>query len=168
VAAPTAGLHFTPALLGALAARGVERVPVTLHVGPGTFAPLREDDVTHHELHAERFVVSKASAQAVTRARAEGRPVVAVGTTVVRALESAAGEDGRVRPFAGSTRLFVRPGYRFRAVDMLITNFHLPRSTLLMLVAAFAGSRERILQAYADAIVRGYRFYSYGDAMLLR
>jgi S-adenosylmethionine:tRNA ribosyltransferase-isomerase len=167
VAAPTAGLHFTPELLGALEARGFRRAHVTLHVGPGTFAPLRSDDVEGVELHGERFVVPPAAARAIAEARAEGAPVIAVGTTVVRTLESAADENGAVRAGAGTTRLFIRPGHRFRAVDGLVTNFHLPRSTLLMLVAALAG-RGRILAAYAEAVARGYRFYSYGDAMLIR
>ena len=165
VAAPTAGLHFTPELLASLDAHGIERATVTLHVGPGTFAPLRSDDVTHHVLHAERYVVPDATAQAIARARKERRPVFAVGTTVVRTLETA-GESGEVRPGAGSTRLFIKPGHVFRAVDGMLTNFHLPRSTLLMLVAALAG-KSQILAAYADAVAAGYRFFSYGDAMLI-
>jgi S-adenosylmethionine:tRNA ribosyltransferase-isomerase len=169
VAAPTAGLHFTDEILAALAARGIERVAVTLHVGPGTFAPLRigrDDDLDRHVMHAERYLVPEATAAAHARARAEGRPVIAVGTTVVRTLESALDAAGRVAPGDGETRLFLRPGTPVRSVDRLITNFHLPRSTLLMLVMAFAG-RERILAAYAEAISRRYRFFSYGDAMLL-
>jgi S-adenosylmethionine:tRNA ribosyltransferase-isomerase len=162
VAAPTAGLHFTPELLAALEARGIRRATITLHVGPGTFAPLRSDDVTDHVLHAERYELPAATAQAIAATKAAGRPVVAVGTTVVRTLEATGGEAG-----AGSTRLFLKPGHQFRVVDQLVTNFHLPKSTLLMLVAAFAG-RERVLAAYAEAVAAGYRFYSYGDAMLIR
>jgi S-adenosylmethionine:tRNA ribosyltransferase-isomerase len=161
VAAPTAGLHFTPALLAALEARGIRRAAITLHVGPGTFAPLRTDEVSQHVMHAERFVVPEATARAVAETRAAGKPVVAVGTTVVRALEAHARGD------SGETRLFITPGFDFRAVDAMVTNFHLPRSTLLMLVAAFAG-RDRILAAYREAVAREYRFYSYGDAMLIR
>ena len=167
VAAPTAGLHFTTALLDELAARGIGRVDVTLHVGYGTFKPIRVDRVEDHEVDPETFSVSADAAAALTRARAEGRRVIAVGTTTVRVLESLAmGPDGRIEPQAGETRLFVRPGHQFQFVNGLITNFHLPRSSLLVLVAAFAG-RERILAAYQDAIARGYRFYSYGDAMLI-
>lgn len=159
VAAPTAGLHFTPELLEALARRGIERASITLHVGPGTFLPVRSDDVSQHRMHAERFVIPEETALAITRAKAEGRRVVAVGTTVVRTLES--GTSG-----LGSTTLFIKPGFEFRTVDALITNFHLPRSTLLMLVSAFAGT-ERVLAAYREAVASGYRFYSYGDAMLI-
>jgi S-adenosylmethionine:tRNA ribosyltransferase-isomerase len=166
VAAPTAGLHFTEETLAALAARGVERASVTLHVGPGTFAPVRDDDVDKHVMHAERYVIPEATAAAHARARAEGRPVIAVGTTVVRTLESGLRPDGTVAAGPGETRLFVRPGTPVRSVDRLLTNFHMPRSTLLMLVMAFAG-RERILEAYAEAVARRYRFFSYGDAMLL-
>jgi len=170
VAAPTAGLHFTPALLERLGRAGVRTATVTLHVGLGTFAPppLPEDRPVEElrELHPERFEVPEATARAVAAARAEGRRVIAVGTTTVRALESAADDAGAVRAGAGETRLFIRPGRPFRAVDGMLTNFHLPRSTLLMLVCALAG-RERILAAYADAVARGYRFYSYGDAMLI-
>jgi S-adenosylmethionine:tRNA ribosyltransferase-isomerase len=166
VAAPTAGLHFTPALLERLRAAGVETAALTLHVGPGTFAPVRTDDVAGHRMHAEAFAVPPATAAAVTAAVRAGRPVVAVGTTVVRALESAAAEDGTVRPGAGATALFITPGYRFKAVQGLVTNFHLPRSTLLMLVSALCG-RERLLAAYAEAVARGYHFYSFGDAMLV-
>jgi S-adenosylmethionine:tRNA ribosyltransferase-isomerase len=170
VAAPTAGLHFTPKLLQALSARGCERATVTLHVGPGTFAPLRSDELDGVELHPERYQIPTETADAIARARAERRPVVAVGTTVVRTLETAANDDGTVRAGEGSTRLFIKPGHRFRAVDALVTNFHLPRSTLLMLVAAFVGAtdgRARVLAAYEDAVREGYRFYSYGDAMLI-
>ncbi len=166
VAAPTAGLHFTPALLAALDARGVRRATVTLHVGAGTFLPVRDSDVTAHRMHAERGVLGADVAAAINAARAAGGRVVAVGTTSLRLLESAATPDGAVRPFAGETDLFLLPGYRFRAVDRLLTNFHLPRSTLFMLVCAFAGT-ERMRAAYAHAIATGYRFYSYGDASFL-
>ena len=157
VAAPTAGLHFTPALL--------ERVPhafVTLHVGVGTFRPVQAEDLTGHRMHAERFEISEETAVAVQRA---GR-VVAIGTTTVRVLESCAGSDGTVSPGRGSTEIFIHPPYRFRTVDVLLTNFHLPKSTLLMLVSAFAG-REFVLRAYAEAISERYRFFSYGDCMLI-
>jgi S-adenosylmethionine:tRNA ribosyltransferase-isomerase len=166
VAAPTAGLHLGAPLLAALAAAGIERAEVVLHVGPGTFRPLRDEDVAAGRLHAEPYELAAATADAVARARARGGRVVAVGTTTARVLETCAGEDGRVHPGAGTTALFLRPGSRFRAVDALLTNFHLPRSSLLLLVAAFAG-RERVLAAYAEAIAAGYRFYSYGDAMLV-
>ncbi|HEY3356136.1 MAG TPA: tRNA preQ1(34) S-adenosylmethionine ribosyltransferase-isomerase QueA [Polyangia bacterium] len=166
VAAPTAGLHFTTPLLDRLRAGGVTTATVTLHVGPGTFAPVRADDLAGHRMHAEAFEVPAATAAAVHAAAAGGRPVVAVGTTVVRALESAADDDGTVRPGAGATALFITPGYRFKVVRGLVTNFHLPRSTLLMLVSALCG-RERLLAAYAEAVAQRYRFYSYGDAMLV-
>ncbi|MBW4093338.1 MAG: tRNA preQ1(34) S-adenosylmethionine ribosyltransferase-isomerase QueA [Proteobacteria bacterium] len=166
VAAPTAGLHFTPDLLAALDARGVHRTTLTLHVGAGTFLPVREADVTQHHMHAERGEITAATAAAINTARAAGGRVVAVGTTVLRLLETAAAPDGTLRPFAGETALFILPGYRFRAVDRLLTNFHLPRSTLFMLVSAFAGT-ARMRAAYAHAIATGYRFYSYGDACLL-
>ncbi len=166
VAAPTAGLHFTPALLERLAARGIERAALTLHVGAGTFLPVKAERIEEHRMHAEYGEIPPPVAEAVTRARAEGRRVVAVGTTSLRLLESAADEAGRLRPFAGETDIFITPGYRFRAVDLLMTNFHLPRSTLFMLVAAFAGL-ARMKQAYAHAIAREYRFFSYGDATLL-
>jgi S-adenosylmethionine:tRNA ribosyltransferase-isomerase len=166
VAAPTAGLHFTPALLAALQARGISRVTVTLHVGAGTFLPVRSDDVLHHRMHAERGAISAAAAAAINAARAAGGRIVAVGTTSLRLLESAATADGTIEPFAGETALFILPGYRFRAVDLLMTNFHLPRSTLFMLVCAFAGT-ETMRAAYAHAIATGYRFYSYGDSSLL-
>jgi len=165
VAAPTAGLHFTRELLDALAARGVERAEVVLHVGPGTFRPLRDADLAAGRLHAEPFDLPPACAQAVARARARGGRVVAVGTTTARVLEARAAADARVAAGSGSTDLFLRPGSRFRVVDALLTNFHLPRSSLLLLVAAFAG-RERVLRAYAEAVAAGYRFHSYGDAML--
>jgi len=164
IAAPTAGLHFSAALLDALDRRGVERAAVTLHVGIGTFKPVTSELVHEHRMERERYEIPEATAAALARARREGRRVVAVGTTVVRTLESAA-RIGEIRPGAGSTELFITPGFAFRAVDVLLTNFHLPRSTLLMLVCAFAG-RERVLAAYAEAIAAGYRFYSYGDAML--
>jgi S-adenosylmethionine:tRNA ribosyltransferase-isomerase len=166
VAAPTAGLHFTPALLTALSAAGVESARLTLHVGAGTFLPVKVEDVAAHKMHAEWREISEASAAAINRAKAEGRRVIAVGTTALRSMESAADEDGRVRAEAGDTDIFISPGYRFRVVDGLWTNFHLPRSTLFMLVAAFAGL-ERMHGAYAHAIAERYRFYSYGDASLL-
>lgn len=166
VAAPTAGLHFTPELFAALAARGVSRHFVTLHVGAGTFLPVKAEDTREHKMHAERGEVSEETARALAGVRAAGGRVVAVGTTSLRILESAAHADGAVRPFAGETDIFITPGYRFRAVDVLMTNFHLPRSTLFMLVAAFAGL-ETMKTAYAHAVASGYRFYSYGDASLL-
>jgi S-adenosylmethionine:tRNA ribosyltransferase-isomerase len=166
VAAPTASLHFTPRLLAALEARGVGRATVTLHVGAGTFLPVREEDPRRHRIHQEWGEVSEGAAEAINAARAEGRRVVAIGTTAMRVLESAAGEDGVVRPFRGLTELYILPGYRFRAVDALLTNFHLPKSTLLMLVSAFAGTR-RMRAAYGHAVAREYRFFSYGDASLL-
>jgi S-adenosylmethionine:tRNA ribosyltransferase-isomerase len=170
VAAPTAGLHFTPELLAALTARGIRHATITLHVGPGTFAPLRADALAGQTLHAERYAIPEATARAIAETRAAGRPVVAVGTTVVRTLEAAAAADGPdvvVRAGQGQTSIFIQPGHRFRAVDIMLTNFHLPKSSLVILVAAFAG-REQVLSAYADAVARGYRFYSYGDAMLIR
>ncbi len=167
VAAPTAGLHLSEALLEALRAAGHDIAWVTLHVGAGTFRPIRAERLEEHEMHRERYEVPEATAAAVASARAEGRPVVAVGTTVVRTLESAADETGRLRPGPGTTALFIRPGYRFRVVEGLMTNFHLPRSTLLALVMAFGGV-EPVRAAYREAVERGYRFYSYGDAMLLR
>ncbi|WP_428490518.1 tRNA preQ1(34) S-adenosylmethionine ribosyltransferase-isomerase QueA [Rhodopila sp.] len=166
VAAPTAGLHFTPGLLAALDAAGVRRATLTLHVGIGSFLPVRAERVADHRMHAECGEISAATAAAINQARAAGGRVVAVGTTSLRLLESAAAADGSVTPFRGDTELFILPGYRFKTVDRLLTNFHLPRSTLLMLVAAFAG-RQRILAAYAHAVATGYRFHSYGDACLL-
>jgi S-adenosylmethionine:tRNA ribosyltransferase-isomerase len=167
IAAPTAGLHFTPELLDQLAARGVGREAVTLHVGIGTFKPVTVELVHEHRMDEERWEVPAATAAAIAATRARGGRVVAVGTTVVRTLESvAATHDGEVVAGAGRTSLFITPGYSFRAVDALLTNFHLPRSTLLLLVCAFAG-RERVLAAYREAIERGYRFYSYGDAMFV-
>jgi S-adenosylmethionine:tRNA ribosyltransferase-isomerase len=167
IAAPTAGLHFTSEQLADLGARGVERAEITLHVGYGTFKPVRAERVEEHQVDAERFVVGAEAAAALTRARREGRRVIAVGTTTARTLESLAVTDQQViEPSRGETRLFIHPGHAFRIVGGLITNFHLPRSSLLMLVAAFAG-RERVLDAYREAVSREYRFYSYGDAMLI-
>jgi S-adenosylmethionine:tRNA ribosyltransferase-isomerase len=166
VAAPTAGLHFTESLLARLEARGVERAELLLHVGPGTFRPVKALQVEQHRVDAEQYLIPAATVEAVRRARARGARVVAVGTTTTRALEAAAGDDGVPRPGLGSTDLVITPGFRFRTVDALVTNFHLPRSSLLLLVSAFAG-RERVLAAYAQAVTAGYRFYSYGDAMLL-
>jgi S-adenosylmethionine:tRNA ribosyltransferase-isomerase len=166
VAAPTAGLHLTQSLLRDLLGRGVSWADVILHVGPGTFRPLRNEDLAEGRLHPEDFELPAATAEAVARTRDAGGRIVAVGTTTTRVLETCALEDGRVRQTRGQTDLFVRPGYRFRVVDALLTNFHLPRSSLLLLVAAFAG-RERVLGAYAEAVAEGYRFYSYGDAMLI-
>jgi len=166
VAAPTAGLHFTPDLLDGLRARGVEVHELTLHVGPGTFQPIKERDVEAHRLAPERVTIPEATARAVNLARVEGRRVIAVGTTTTRALESATAPDGGVEPLDGAAGLYVIPGYRFRVVDALLTNFHLPRSSLLVLVSAFAG-RELIVKAYAHAVRAGYRFYSYGDATLI-
>jgi S-adenosylmethionine:tRNA ribosyltransferase-isomerase len=166
VAAPTAGLHFTEDLLARLDAAGVETRTVTLHVGPGTFLPVKAEDTADHRMHAEWGTVGADTADGLNRARARGGRIVAVGTTSLRVLESAAEADGTIRPFAGETSIFITPGYRFRAVDLLMTNFHLPRSTLFMLVSAFSG-RETMLAAYRHAIDTGYRFYSYGDASLL-
>jgi S-adenosylmethionine:tRNA ribosyltransferase-isomerase len=167
VAAPTAGLHFSPRLLRRLADRGVQTTLVTLHVGPGTFQPVRVEVVEEHRMHDESYALPESAADAIARTRREGGRVVAVGTTVVRTLEHRARADGTVEPGAGRCGLFIYPGFEFRVVDALITNFHLPRSTLLMLVSAFAG-REAVLDAYAEAIREGYRFYSYGDAMMVR
>lgn len=166
VAAPTAGLHFTPQLMERFAARGVATEFLTLHVGAGTFLPVKADDTADHRMHAEIGHVDEATATRLNAAREAGGRLVAVGTTSLRLLESAAGEDGIIRPFAGPTEIFITPGYRFRAVDRLVTNFHLPRSTLFMLVSAFSGL-ETMRAAYAHAIGAGYRFYSYGDACLL-
>ncbi|HQW63116.1 MAG: tRNA preQ1(34) S-adenosylmethionine ribosyltransferase-isomerase QueA [Xanthomonadales bacterium] len=165
VAAPTAGLHFDQPLLDALAARGVDSASITLHVGAGTFQPVRCDDIREHRMHSEWLNVGAELCTKVARTRAAGGRVVAVGTTVVRALESAT-EDGRLRPHAGETRIFLFPGRAVTSVDALVTNFHLPESTLLMLVSAFAG-RERVLDAYRHAVRERYRFFSYGDAMLV-
>ena len=167
VAAPTAGLHFTDRVLDELRTRGVERVSLTLHVGYGTFKPVRVENVDEHEVDPEFYTVSPSTAEALTNALQTGRRIIAVGTTTTRALESLTVDaSGRVQPSAGSTSLFIHPSHRFRIVQGLITNFHLPRSSLLMLVAAFAG-RERILAAYREAVDHRYRFYSYGDAMLI-
>jgi len=165
VAAPTAGLHFDTAMLALLDRMGVERAFVTLHVGAGTFQPLRVDDIAQHHMHAEWLMLSADTAERINTAKTQGRRVIAVGTTVVRALETTA-RYGGVRPFAGETRIFIYPGYRFQVVDALITNFHLPESTLLMLVCAFAGT-EHVLNAYRHAVAEGYRFFSYGDAMFV-
>ncbi|MDE2331805.1 MAG: tRNA preQ1(34) S-adenosylmethionine ribosyltransferase-isomerase QueA, partial [Bradyrhizobium sp.] len=166
VAAPTAGLHFTPELEAALGAHGVGLHRLTLHVGAGTFLPVKADDTAGHKMHAEWGVISRKTADALNAARAQGGRIVAVGTTSLRLLESAAAKDSTIEPFCGDTAIFITPGYRFRAVDILLTNFHLPRSTLFMLVSAFCGL-EPMKQAYAHAIGSGYRFYSYGDACLL-
>lgn len=168
-AAPTAGLHFTDEILSSLDARGVERAFVTLHVGLGTFLPVRSDSLEDHNMHVEEYTIPEETAKAVMRARAEGRKVLAVGTTSVRTLESAFtdGEAGFLKAGPGSTRIFIYPGYRFKVVDRLFTNFHTPKSTLLMLVSAFAG-KDLILDAYAEAVRERYRFFSYGDAMLIR
>ncbi len=166
VAAPTAGLHFTDELVAALERRGVGLCKVTLHVGPGTFLPVKADDTSGHVMHAEWGTLSAETAAALNATRRAGRRVVAVGSTSLRLIESAASEDGTVAPFHGDTALFITPGYRFRAVDAMLTNFHLPRSTLFMLVSAFSGL-EAMQKAYAHAITTGYRFYSYGDACLL-
>ena len=166
IAAPTAGLHFTAALMERLRARGIEVYALTLHVGPATFRPMKHPVVEAHVLPSERATMPPATARAVAAAKADGRRVIAVGTTVTRTLESAAARGG-VSAMAGAADLFITPGHRFRVVDGLITNFHLPRTTLLVLVAAFAG-RERVLAAYAHAVREGYRFYSYGDAMLIQ
>jgi S-adenosylmethionine:tRNA ribosyltransferase-isomerase len=166
VAAPTAGLHFTPALEAALQARGVAIHRLTLHVGAGTFLPVKADDTAEHKMHSEWGTISEETAAALNAARAAGGRIVAVGTTSLRLLESATDADGTIKPFSGDTDIFITPGYRFRAVDVLMTNFHLPRSTLFMLVSAFSGL-DTMKQAYAHAIAGGYRFYSYGDASLL-
>lgn len=166
VAAPTAGLHFTPELMARLGARGIAWTTVTLHVGAGTFLPVKVEETQDHVMHAENGQISAEAAQAINRARQAGGRIVATGTTSLRLLESAAAEDGAIAPWSGETRLFVTPGYRFRAIDLLLTNFHLPRSTLFMLVSAFAGL-DRMKQAYAHAKAARYRFYSYGDCTLL-
>ncbi|MCK1330384.1 MULTISPECIES: tRNA preQ1(34) S-adenosylmethionine ribosyltransferase-isomerase QueA [unclassified Bradyrhizobium] len=166
VAAPTAGLHFTPALEQAMHARGVGINRVTLHVGAGTFLPVKVDDTEGHKMHAEWGTLSSETAERLNTAHKNGGRIIAVGTTSLRLIESAASEDGTIEPFAAETSIFITPGYRFRAVDILLTNFHLPKSTLFMLVSAFSGL-EAMQQAYAHAIATGYRFYSYGDACLL-
>ena len=169
VAAPTAGLHLSQALLDRLENKGVERASVTLHVGLGTFQPVTADDLDDHPMHSELYEIPEATALAIEAARARGAPVLAIGTTVVRALESAAdrARPGSVHAGAGETRILIQPGYSFAVVDQLLTNFHLPQSTLLALVSAFAG-RERVLDAYRSAVQNGYRFFSYGDAMLIQ
>jgi S-adenosylmethionine:tRNA ribosyltransferase-isomerase len=166
VAAPTASLHFTPEVLAAIEARGVEIVRLTLDVGLGTFRPIVAMRVEEHRMHAESYAIPEATAAAVERARAEGRRIVAAGTTVVRALEGSIQKHGRVVQGEDATEIFIQPGFAFRAVDAMITNFHLPQSSLLVLVSAFAG-RERIMRAYAEAIERRYRFFSFGDAMFI-
>ena len=166
VAAPTAGLHFTPELTARLAGRGVGLQRVTLHVGAGTFLPVKVEEIAEHRMHAEYGEVTAAVAEALNAARAARGRIVCVGTTSLRLLESAAGEDGVIRPFAGETSIFITPGHRFRTAEVLLTNFHLPKSTLFMLVSAFSGL-ERMRAAYAHAVETGYRFYSYGDACLL-
>jgi len=174
VAAPTAGLHFTRELLEALKERGVETTEVTLHVGLGTFAPVKELDLSQHQMHEEKFFVPEGALEAVTRAKREKRRIVAVGTTAVRVLESAAGSDNEpIQPGEGRTRIFIHPPHNFRVVDALITNFHLPRSTLLMLASAFAcpggtGGRDLVMKAYSEVIRERYRFFSYGDAMFIQ
>ena len=166
IAAPTAGLHFTGDLMAALSAKGIETSFLTLHVGLGTFQPMKVDDTDNHVMHRERAYVSEEVSWQLTKAKAEGRRIVAVGTTSLRTLESAAGKNGEIRPFDAETDLFIVPGYSFKAVDVLMTNFHLPKSTLFMLVSAFSGT-DRMKAVYDHAIKSGYRFYSYGDACLL-
>jgi S-adenosylmethionine:tRNA ribosyltransferase-isomerase len=166
VAAPTAGLHFTESMLEALEARGVQRAFVTLHVAAGTFQPVRVEDIEDHQMHAEYLEVDAAACEAVAQTRERGGRVIAVGTTAVRALETASAASGAPQPFCGDTEIFIYPGYRFRTVDAMVTNFHLPESTLLMLVSAFVG-RETIMTAYREAIAQEYRFFSYGDAMFI-
>ncbi|WP_110674783.1 tRNA preQ1(34) S-adenosylmethionine ribosyltransferase-isomerase QueA [Salinicola sp. RZ23] len=166
VAAPTAGLHFDEAMMAALRAKGVEIAFVTLHVGAGTFQPVRVDDIREHHMHSEWLEVDEQVCASVNRAREAGKRVVAIGTTSVRCLESASQDDGRLAPYRGETDIFIYPGYRWRCVDALVTNFHLPESTLLMLVSAFAGY-ESVMRAYAAAVEEAYRFFSYGDAMFL-
>ncbi|TCS33007.1 S-adenosylmethionine:tRNA ribosyltransferase-isomerase [Acetobacter aceti NBRC 14818] len=167
VAAPTAGLHFTPDLLRRIDEAGVGRETLTLHVGAGTFLPVRAETLSGHHMHAERGIITQKTADRINAVKEQGGRIVAVGTTTLRLLESSVTEDGRVMPFDGDTSIFIHPGFKFRAVDMLMTNFHLPRSTLFMLVCAFAGT-ERMKAAYEHAVRDGYRFYSYGDACLLR
>ncbi len=166
VAAPTAGLHFTEPLMKKLEDKGVEFARLTLHVGYGTFVPVRVNDIREHDIHSEFFSVSESAANKINKAKDEGRRVIAVGTTSVRTLEYASNSSGRLRPVSGMCDLFIYPGYKFKIVDAIITNFHLPESTLLMLVSAFSG-RELILDAYKKAVEMGYRFFSYGDAMVL-
>lgn len=166
VAAPTAGLHFTPELLALLEAKGVKRVEVTLHVGAGTFLPVKVDDTKDHQMHVEEISITAEAAELINSARAKGNRIIAVGTTALRTLESVASPEGKLEAYNGETGIFITPGYRFRAVDILLTNFHLPRSTLFMLVSAFTGL-DNMQKAYQHAIETGYRFYSYGDACLL-
>jgi S-adenosylmethionine:tRNA ribosyltransferase-isomerase len=166
VAAPTAGLHFTKELLEKIRSKGAEIAEITLHVGYGTFLPVRVPDIREHKIHSERFIISEAAADAINRRKSDGGRVIAVGTTCVRTLEFSSDNDGNVITGSARCDLFIYPGYRFKTVDAMITNFHLPKSTLLMLVSAFAG-RERILSAYREAVNKGYRFYSYGDAMFI-
>jgi S-adenosylmethionine:tRNA ribosyltransferase-isomerase len=166
VAAPTAGLHFTPSLLAALTASSINITKVTLHVGAGTFLPVRTEIISEHKMHTERGIITAQAAAAINQARTQGGRIIPIGTTALRLLESAADDNGTLHPFAGETNIFITPGYRFKLADLLFTNFHLPRSTLLMLVSAFAGI-ARIRAAYAHAIAQNYRFYSYGDACLL-
>ncbi|MCL2336573.1 MAG: tRNA preQ1(34) S-adenosylmethionine ribosyltransferase-isomerase QueA, partial [Firmicutes bacterium] len=165
-AAPTAGLHFTPELLAKIKARGVNVAPVLLHVGLGTFRPVKVEDITRHHMHAEYYEITPAAAQVINRTKAEGGRVVAVGTTTTRCLESSAASNGTVRSGSGWTEIFIYPGYQFLVIDGLVTNFHLPGSTLLMMISAFAG-RELVLEAYQEAVRLRYRFFSFGDAMLI-
>lgn len=167
VAAPTAGLHFTPEVLQALDQKGIERVFLTLHVGAGTFLPVKSDDTENHKMHAEFGHISQNAADRINQAKKEGRRIIAVGTTSVRLLETAADQNGILRPFTGETDIFITPGYKFKIIDMIITNFHLPKSTLFMLICAIAGT-ERMKAAYAHAIAEKYRFYSYGDSSILK
>ncbi|MDY5930455.1 MAG: S-adenosylmethionine:tRNA ribosyltransferase-isomerase, partial [Candidatus Ornithospirochaeta sp.] len=166
VAAPTAGLHFTPELIAKARAKGIDILEVTLHVGAGTFLPVRSENIEDHHMHTEHYEISKETAEKLNEAKQEGKRILAVGTTSIRTLESAADENGRITKLSGNTSIFIYPGYRFRFVDRLLTNFHTPESTLLMLVSALAG-RENIMKAYAHAIEKRYRFFSYGDAMLI-
>jgi S-adenosylmethionine:tRNA ribosyltransferase-isomerase len=166
VAAPTAGMHFTPQLIERLSAKDIGIQRVTLHVGPGTFLPVKTEDTEGHKMHAEWAELSSSVADVLNETRVRGGRIVAVGSTALRTLESAADEGGRIKPFSGETSIFITPGYKFRVVDLMLTNFHLPRSTLFMLVAAFSGL-DTMQRAYAHAIAAGYRFYSYGDACLL-
>ncbi|MFC1799024.1 tRNA preQ1(34) S-adenosylmethionine ribosyltransferase-isomerase QueA, partial [Thermodesulfobacteriota bacterium] len=166
IAAPTAGLHFSKKYLKKIAARGIKIVEITLHVGYGTFSPVRVADIRNHRMHSERYTIDTKAADTINQAKEKGCRIVAVGTTSVRTLEHAVDQQGRIRPGKGNCDLFIYPGYRFKAVDVMLTNFHLPQSTLLMLIAAFA-KRQMILNTYREAIKMGYRFYSYGDAMLI-
>ncbi|HCU58698.1 MAG TPA: tRNA preQ1(34) S-adenosylmethionine ribosyltransferase-isomerase QueA [Alphaproteobacteria bacterium] len=167
VAAPTAGLHFTQNVLDKLDQKGIEKVFLTLHVGAGTFLPVKTDDTKDHKMHAEFGIISEKAADAINKAKKEGRRIIAVGTTSVRLLESAADDNGVLHPFCGETNIFITPGYKFKMIDYIITNFHLPKSTLFMLICAIAGT-ERMKQAYAHAIKEKYRFYSYGDSSILK